>query len=249
VLAYGIVALVMLVASFCVAIGFSRVIWGYYCFRPKVPGEMRDIKTVSAVIPVKTVSEGKDHRRMVVRDDYSIADRIVDAKKDAYYCLEERLLLALEARSILPSRPSTNLSGLPELFPLVRGSGILVAPDEGYEDADMLSGIVVDATGRSGQRLVFLGLTGMQLSNDHYPYYELVFSGTGGTQALSYIRGQRFFYDVAGIEGAEWYAIWPFLALVGIIGGFLVFTAVILIWRVIKRMGDRVASNPAAPVT
>lgn len=233
-LAYGIVAIVMIVASFCCAIGFSRIEWGYYFARPEVLEEIRVIERVSAVIPVKTVSEKEGRRRLVVQNDYTIADRLAYGKQDSYYCLDERLLLALEKRGILPSKHTGDLSGLPDLYMLVRDSGILAQPTEGYNDSDMLSGIVVDALDRSGDRLVFLGLTGLQLSNDHYPYYELVFAATSRSKDLSLIRGQRFFYDVAGIEGAEWYMIWPFLALVGIIVGFPVVTVSILIWRLIN---------------
>ena len=244
-LAYGFVALVMIVASFCVAIGFSRMEWGYYFSRPGVLQEMSDITAVSSVIPVKTIPEEGNHRRIVVQDDYSIAKSLEYAKEDPYYCLDERLLFDLEKRGLLPSHPSTDLSGLPDIFSLVRDTGILATPSEGYNDSDILRGIVIDAMGKSGQRLVFLGLTGMQLSNDHYPYYELVFSGTAGSETLSYIHGQRFFYDVAGIEGAEWYVIWPVLALIGIIGGFAVFTIVILLWKVMRRI--KTAQQPPAP--
>lgn len=254
-LAYGVVALAMIVASFCVAIGFSRMEWGYFFARPEVLREMDDITAVCAVIPVKTEADKEGHRSILIHDVYSIADRLAYGKKDPYYCLDERLLLALDERRLLPPAHSTDLSGLPALFPLVRKTGILAAPTEGYKDSDMLSGVVIDAVGKSGQRLVFLGLTGLQLSNDHYPYYELVFSGTTGSQALAYIRGQRFFFDVAGIEGAEWYLIWPFLALTGIICGFVVLAAAMLIWRGIQRIkrvqpppppfGSPVAGSPS----
>jgi hypothetical protein len=242
---YGVVALGVIVAAFFAAIGISRAEWGYFFARPEVLEETDDITAVSAVIPVKTESDRKGHRRIVAQGDYSIADRLEYGKKDPYYCLAERVLLVLDERRLLPSRPSTDLAGLPALFPLVHGTGILAEPTEGYNDSDMLNGVVIDAVGKSGQRLVFLGLTGLQLSNDHYPYYELVFSGTKGSKALAYIRGQRFFFDVAGIEGAEWYLIWPFLALIGVIIGFLLVTAAMLIWREIQRI--RKPQAPPAP--
>jgi hypothetical protein len=83
--------------------------------------------------------------------------------------------------------------------------------------------------------MVLLGLTGMQLSNDHYPCYEILFEGRKGSPGLSYVRGQRFFYDLAGMEGAEWYAIWPPLSLVAVIVGFVVFTIGTVVRRVVRR--------------
>jgi hypothetical protein len=121
------------------------------------------------------------------------------------------------------------------LFPLLQQTSILAEPEEGYNDSDLLQGVVIDALSKSGQRLVFVGLNGRQLSNDHFPYYEIVFTGDTGSSALSYMRGQRFFYDVAGIEGAEWFLVWPFLALAGVVIGFVIVTVFMLIWRLIKR--------------
>ena len=83
---------------------------------------------------------------------------------------------------------------------------------------------MVDAADRLGRRLLFLGLTGGEESNDHHPYYELLFRGQAGASDLSFARGQRFFYDVAGMEGFEWYLGWPLLTIPSIIAGFVVFT-------------------------
>jgi len=68
----------------------------------------------------------------------------------------------------------------------------------------------------TSERMIFLGLDGQQVSNDHYPCYEFLYTGTKGSGDIKFKRSQRFFYDVAGIEGVEWYVIWPYLSLIGI---------------------------------
>jgi len=234
-IAYGIVALVMILVSFCVSIGISRSYWGYFFTRPPVLSEVNDVASVVAVFPVKTESGDEGTRRIVAQADYSLADRLAYGRKDRYYCLDERLLLALDKRSLLPSNHVTYAQNLPALYDMIQRTGILAEPTEGYNHSDSLRGVVIDAVDTSGKRLVLLGLTGMQLSNDHYPYYEMAFSGTIGSPDPCYVRGQRFFYDVAGIEGAEWYQIWPFFALTGIVIGFFVVTVVMLIRRAIRR--------------
>jgi len=89
-----------------------------------------------------------------------------------------------------------------------------------------MSGVAVDAIGKSGGRLVVLGLTGGEVSNDHRPYYEMVFGAPTPNSPLEFIRGQRFFYDVAGMEGMEWYSIWLLLAVPSVLFGLAIFTIV-----------------------
>jgi hypothetical protein len=132
---------------------------------------------------------------------------------------------------VLPPEFSYSLAELPSLFPLISDTGMLVPGDEGYSNADKLRGVVIDARDGEGGRLVFLGVMGWRVSNDHYPYYEMLFKAPKDSGELTFIWGQRFFYDVAGIEGMEWYRIWLPLALGGILVGFTFFTVALLAWR------------------
>jgi len=232
-LALCVIACVMAAISFAVATGLSKSYWGYFVSRPAVLKEISRVTTVDAVIPVETESDEEGRRSIVAQSKYSIADRLAYGRNDSYYGLTERLLLALDERNLLPQTHDTDLADLPELFPLIRGSGILAKPEPGYNDSDILRGVVIDARDHSGERLVFLGLLGRQLSNDHYPYYEILFSGSTD---LSYVRGQRFYYDVAGIEGFEWYTTWPHFAVIGTLVGIVIVTMVMLVWNGMKKM-------------
>lgn len=244
---FAISAFIMIVISFLVAIGLSKSYWGYYFARPSVLPEISNVASVSAVIPIATVAEDDGTRKIVVKKEYSISERIAYGRKDQYYCLSQRLLLALDDVGLLPPSHAVELRDLPILFPLIQKTGIFADPEEGYNESDFLSGIVVDTLDQSGDRLVFVGVNGRQLSNDHYPYYEMVFTGKIGSQTLFYKRGQRFFYDVAGIEGAEWYLIWPFLAVVGVVVGFVVLTISMLTWRLFRKPKEAQPSPPAYP--
>ena len=234
-LVFGTVSLVVIMVSFCLAIGISKCYWGYYLARPKVFTEINNIESVASVIPVRTETDSDGMRRLVADEDYSISNCLARAKEDPYYCLSERLLLALDERGLLPPIHQTDLSGLPALFPLIENTGILAPPAEGYHDSDLLRGIVIDAVDRFGKRSVFLGLFGFQLSNDHYPYYEMLFSGDIGSKELSYVRGQRFFFDSAGMEGFEWYLIWLYLAFPGIVIGFVAVIVITPVFRIIRK--------------
>jgi len=244
---FAMVAIIMVVVSFLVAIGISKSYWGYFFARPSVLPEVSSVASVSAVIPITTEAEDDGTRRIVVQNEYSIVDRIAYGRKDHYYCLSQRLLLALDDAGLRPSSHTGELTDLPILFPLIKGTGILADHEEGYNDSDLLSGVVVDTLDQSGDRLVFIGVSGRQLSNDHYVYYEMVFTGNTGSPDLSYKRGQRFFYDVAGIEGAEWYLVWPFLAVAGAGIGFVVLAAFTLALRPIRKTKEAQPSPPAYP--
>jgi hypothetical protein len=242
----AVVTLVMIAASFCAAVGISKAYWGYYFARPAVVREVEEVTSVTAVIPVETESDGGGTRKVTPRQNFSVAECLAHGRNDPYYCLVERLLLALDEKKLLPSGHTVDMADLPALFPLIQKTGILARSGKGYEDSDVLGGVVIDAVDKSGRRIVFLGLTGRQVSNDHYPYYEMVFSGSIGSPDLSYVRGQHFFYDLAGIEGVEWYGIWLFFALPAVFIGILAVTAVMPIWRVIKRKGKARWPSPTA---
>jgi hypothetical protein len=233
--AFAMFAFIMIVISFLAATGMSKYYWGYFFARPSVLAEISHVASVSAVIPITTEAEDDGSRRIVVQKEYSISDHIAYARKDPYYGLSQRLLLALDDVGLLPPSHAIELTDLPILFPLIQKTGILADPEEGYDESDFLSGIVVDTLDESGDRLVFVGVNGRQLSNDHYAYYEMVFTGKIGSQTLSHKRGQRFFYDVAGIEGAEWHLIWPLLAVAGVVTGFVVLTVFMPTWRLVRK--------------
>lgn len=219
---FGWMAAGMLGIMFLLSVGFSRYYWGYALRRPPVLREIREPRRILAVIPIRTETDAEGHRRIVAHADYSLADSLTRAREDSYYNLHPRLLLALDERGALPEAVATDLSAVPEMHALIRHTGILAKPEAGYPDADHLSGVAILAEGPSNRRRLFLGVSGRQAANDHYPYYEMLFEsgGTGGDGAFSYIRGHRFFFDVAGIEGMEWPAVWLTLAVPGIATGY-----------------------------
>ena len=155
--------------------------------------------------------------------------------------LTQRGLFVLERRGVLPEEYSTDISSLPPLFPLIKSTGILAEPEEGYDDSDFLRGVLVAGTDREGQRLVLISMKGYEVSNDHRPFYELAFGAPAGSKELTYHGGQRFFYDLAGIEGMEWYFFWWMLALPGMWLAAIIFTVVVYV-----RKRRRAGSAPPA---
>ena len=201
--------------AFLISIVFSKVYWGYFIRRPAVLAELKDVTEVVSIIPVATEQTPAGEYRFVVNADLSIADQIAYARADPYYNLDERILVYLEEKRLLPEKIATSLDDT-DFYDLVSGTGLLAEPQDGYTSAGLLRGVIVDARTRSGSQLVFLSATGQQVSNDHYPCYEMVFERHPQSGQLTFLRGQRFFFDVAGIEGLEWFGIWFIISLPGV---------------------------------
>ena len=233
--AYCLVAVVAVIVAFLVSIVLSKFEWGYFFARPDVLSEVGEIARVNAVVPVITQTNESGKRVFVADADYSFSERIASGKADSYYCLDARILIELERRNLLPEAPATHLDELPDVYSLVQASGMLETSEPGYDSASGLRGVVVDAVDSSGDRLLFLGLKGGQVSNDHYPYYEVLFRQPKGVSGLSFARGQRFFYDLAGMEGFEWDVVWLVLTVPAIVGAFVIFTIGRFVWRKVRR--------------
>ena len=84
---------------------------------------------------------------------------------------------------------------------------MLVPSDNGYDSQSFMRGLMVKARDNNNQDLIFLGVVAGQLLNDHYPCYEAVFRIMDENN-FQYISGNRFCFDVAGIEGMEWFVLW-----------------------------------------
>jgi hypothetical protein len=222
--AYGRIAVAAVVITFLISIVMSKRYWGYFMQRPGLLLELKQIAQVDAIIPIKTQKLADGKRAFVVETNYSLAEQIADGKRDTYYCLAERVLIELERRKLLPASPAETLEGLAQLYATVLNSGALAKSDPGYDSAADLQGIVVDALDGASNRMVVVAIRGGRVANDHLPYYELLFRGRKDNADLSFIRGQHFFYDSAGIEGMEWYIGWLLMAPCGVAIGFVVFT-------------------------
>ena len=236
---YGAAAATMVVASFLLSITWSKSYWGYYLFRPGVLAAVDDFSSVDAIVPLEMEVEGNNPRSIGLNTDYDLTESLAHATEEPYYALDERLLIALREKGQLPEVPATSLDDLPELYPLVVRSGLIAPAEVRYAKYENLWGVAIDGRNAGGERMLILGLSGGQVSNDHYPYYELLFMAPAGTSAFTYVRGQRFFYDNAGIEGVEWYTLWFILLIPAIVIGLLATALVLAIREISRRLRFR----------
>jgi len=190
---YGSIAIVMVLASFVISILFSRIYWGYFFKRPDVLKEIERVNSVESIIPLRTEVLADGTRIMRVDESYSIEQRLSYLSEAPYHNLEQRLLTALLEKKLLPEELSLHPPKTLDLFQLIRSTGMLASAEEGYEDADQLQGILIQTSSPQDEELFFIAVRGMQVSNDHYPYYELAFSGRPESDTPKLLNQNRFF--------------------------------------------------------
>lgn len=235
VLAYSAVIGGLILAGTLVGLVIGKSYWGYWFERPAILSSLAKFAKIEHVGNVKhndqrelvadvTLVGPPDAKTGKLIERYRpFRESIEGCREDEYYCLDARILVELNRRDRLPTVASVP-SDLHRINLGIRGSGLLARAEPGYGDSDLTRGVLVDGRDAAGRRLVVLGLRGRQASNDHYPYYELAFSGPD----LALMEGNRFFYDVAGMEGAEWYSIGFACAVMGLVGGLPIFTGLAL---------------------
>ena len=217
VLCAGVIGTLLL--PFLVAVWINQQMWGYFVSRPAVDRRIVEARQIETLTRVDTRSDSRGGRTIWGLPIGEVDSYIQEHPQEGdYYVLEGRVLRALRDRQALPPEGRIMAAGrLAALYPALEATGRLEEGERGYPDARTLSGIAVEAVGRDGRPLLFVGARGGEVSNDHHPYYEFLFTTdpTGGVLRLLFY--QRFYYDVAGVEGAEWPLFFTFLAIFGLI--------------------------------
>lgn len=235
------VIILTLLLAFLGAITASKMYWGYFLRRPGLDRRIRNWDRVISITPVSTERQADGTGIFVVDGSYSISNKIKNDRSDSYYCLDGRILIALEDRGKLPDSPNRmEAELLRSLYGRLDSSGILVEGDPGYDEAKLLHGVVVEALGKDNQRYVFVGVKGLEVSNDHRPYYEFLFKADKQTSELKLLSCNQFFYDLAGIEGLEWPVMFLYSSGFGLLATLPITVVFILFIRLIR--GKKVSS-------
>ena len=233
-----------LALAFLAAMAASKELWGYYLSRPSLDRRIVNARKVRSVTIVNT-APGRDERTLVPDTSFSIRQRIEYGRRYDYYSLGERALIALKDANRLPAAPPPmSADRLARLYGVLAGTGRLEAGEPGYDRAKDLRGIVIEAEAADGQPLVFVGVQGGEVSNDHYPYYEFLFSGPDSAGTWKLLSEQRFYFDVAGIEGLEWPMFFVAFSALGMVLSVPVTLLLMAVWP--SRSGREWSRGPSA---
>ncbi|MEM1060598.1 MAG: hypothetical protein AAGK14_15395 [Verrucomicrobiota bacterium] len=249
-LTYGLAALSMLALSFALSVRFSHHYWGYWFHPPGPLPKMRLIETVHVFLPLE-VTETTEHSPGLFKAEepvYEIEELASLGSSNREYPVGN-LHAGLKAIGKLPKEYSAELpDDLPCLISSLEGSGLIIPASYGPRRwFHSWESYLLTATGRQGERLIFLLLVGHNFSNDHYAVYEAVFQASPGKDDWRYVTGQRYFFDMAGLEGFTWYVVWMLTAPFMLVGGITTLAALTGLARVLPPKWPKPRSAPTSP--
>jgi len=221
-----------LAIPFIAAIWINHEMWGYYVNRPAVDRRLIDSRQIESVTRLEPASDSRGRRTFSGSPIADVSYFIQESQLEGdYYVLEGRGLRELMGRHALPEAGRTIPdSRLQTLYNVLDKTGHLEEGEPGYPNAKELGGIAIQGTGHDGQRILFVAVRGREVSNDHYPFYEFLFEEISADGPLKLLSFQRFYYDVAGVEGMEWPAFFMTFAFLGLSPTILVQG--VFFWRV-----------------
>ncbi len=196
------IAVVIFIAFISSAL-VSKIYWGYFFERPSLPELVFEFKNITAIVPIWFSKIQADGTLSVAIDtSYSIQERLKFCKKYPDECYNDRILLTLEALSILPSAfASDSLAKMSTLNNILRAQGVLKKLPSGWGDEKKVTGLLIDVEAKDGERYLFVALRGWwQISNDHYTFHEFLFRVSPHAAESFLVSENQFFVDMAGTE-------------------------------------------------
>ena len=214
-------SLLMLQLAFTVTASIMNYnYWGYAFKRPAVFNEIQKADKVLTCSPISNIyldSAGIKPFHVVI-DTTKSMDNLY-GRKDFYYGISDRIFMVFEDRAHI----NGHLYDFPKIYnnpDLKTSKNILKNLERQIQESNLidigvtpgqLNGIVTELITVDNAHYIFVGLQGGEVSNDHYPHYEFLFVEKNNYYEL--IKKQRFYTDVAGIEGLEYANIAPFFSL------------------------------------
>jgi hypothetical protein len=196
--------------------------WGYAFKRPAVFSEILKadkVLTCSRVTNFDSIGIKPLH---VAVDTSNSLDNLY-GRKDFYYGTSDRIFMVFEDRAHIKgclndfpkiyNNPEFKASQsiLRTIDQQIKDSKLIDKGEKNWDTYGQLNGIITEFVTEDDEKYIFAGVSGGQVSNDHYPTYEFLFAEKNNQYKL--IEKQRFYTDVAGIEGIEYANIAPFFSL------------------------------------
>jgi hypothetical protein len=189
------------VVGVCLAAAVSTSYWGFPFGRPAIP-EVAQATGVGWVAALRAAKEGSPCI-LEVAQAADLRHELAGMRGDVGDFPQIRALVGLDARGLLPSATKA-----PEwldtsvLEKAVADTGMLVHGEAGYRQTGCYGGYLIEINLPAKESRLLLTAVGPEVSNDHHPFYEVVFRREG--MRLIPERSRVTFFDIAGIEGFEW---------------------------------------------
>ena len=225
---------------------FSTLYWGYAFKRPPI---FREISEASNIITLSSSYRDSTH---TLRSSNHPTEKELRGRINSYDYTTDRIIMTLEDyqsesnnlgswhKIINDSTQNISKQELEKISQIIYNSGIIEKGEKRWDTTMHVYGYVAKLTAIDSDTLIYCGLKGMQISNDHYPFYEFLFSVNNRTN-LKLIKSQKFFQDFAGLERiGEYSLIEPFITSVGL---FLLTIFLALIYLILHFSNNKISKR------
>ena len=246
----------LLIIVSLIGFGFNKSYWGHIIKRPSVFSELKNATEILSITEANKDSDSSDFK--ISKDTIQYYD--FDYFLNLYYKNFERPFMQFSAlgqggnlyqyKNIAKNSNLKLLNEeLKEIETLILNSGFLVKPDAGYEKyGNALNIQIIEFTTSKkrgylisknnedrtkplfdyDKKYLFVTINSGEIENDHYPIYEFLIENN------SIVKKQKYFYDVAGIEGIEYSLLAPIAEIAILILSLLLFGTYKLIIKLRK---------------
>lgn len=192
--------------------------WGYFLIRPALVSEIEEFSTIDAWGTVDSAQSEVDltdptNPKLIIEspDNKSWTEVVSDAQENCrsssniffdYPCLSNEAVLKFNQDQLITVDTNQLSSGnLVDWHQVFVETGLVEIPQPDYRGFDSRDGLIAVGRDRQDQPLVFIGLRGGQVENDHYPYYEVILRQKADSPGNWEAIAQRTFaIESAGIE-------------------------------------------------
>ncbi|MEM6502213.1 MAG: hypothetical protein AAF685_10285 [Cyanobacteria bacterium P01_C01_bin.89] len=212
--------LLTLVSAIAIGAWQTYRYWGYFLVRPGLVDEIEDFAVVekwgtldrdTAEIEINWSNLDRPQLDITTTATTAWEDVVKDANQfcpeisnwfSTPSCLYNEATLYFDRQALVtPRTPQLNATELTQHYQALAKTDLIEVPQTSYLPYDFAVGLIVLGRDRQNQPIVFMGIQGGQVENDHYPYYELIFREIEGSPGEWTIAAQRTFYiDIAGYE-------------------------------------------------
>ncbi len=207
------------------SIWFSTALWGYPFTAPALPETVSEFDEILTITPFEVLDASSPTYQLApeVLSDRNYLQPLGDSgylgstKCNTEYCHPSRVLVQLvEQGSLSEQKPTLSAEQLDQAEQQLRQADLLLTTDGDYAETVLWeSGLIVEAMAND-KRHLFYAINAGQIENDHYPYYEIVFQQDSFAAPLELGEMNQFFYEIAGIEGADFRAMWILFTLLSL---------------------------------
>ena len=223
---------------------FSKNYWGYYFVPPKTFFSKKDSASIESIAKfLYKYDKGELEVENIFNSDLLNAHE--NYSRAPWDFPSSRLYAAIVENKKIPKiiNPLSEHE-ISTLIDEILRLNIFVK--DNYGNSEWFSGSVAKGRDSDGNFVVFAALMGNEVSNDHYPLYDLIFSASGSNK-YQLTALNIYFEDVAGLEGLRLLrciliasVVWNGL-LIFVIG---LFKLLFKLWTLSAKFADNKDSSP-----